>query len=79
MAFNIWMSDSNNRKRFPTKISLEMITEYILSIHHRHSFTNKQICKMVTETHLVLAVISPSVSVLLSRTMSHVLLLPFEA
>lgn len=56
-----------------------MVIEYILSIHHCHSFTNKQICKMVTETHLVLAVISPSVSVLLSRTMSHVLLLPFEA
>ena len=33
MAFNIWMSNSSNRKLFPTKVSpMEVVIKYILSI-----------------------------------------------
>lgn len=66
MAFTIWMSNSSNRKHFPSQISLtQVVIEHGCPYHHHHhSFTNKlRLHKTVTETRLLPAVISPTICI----------------
>lgn len=81
MAFNIWMSNSSNRKLVPAKMSLiEVATEHIVSMSPSwFLYQHTEIHGTVTETRLWLAVSSPSVSVLLRCILSQVYPPPFEA
>lgn len=81
MAFNIWMSNSSNRKLLPAKMSLmEVATEHIVSMSPlSFLYQQTEIHGTVTETRLWLAVSSPSVSVLLRCILSQVYPPPFEA